>query len=95
MQAFFPNRQFSFCLNPYPDPTSNLHPVQYHGQRAHISCVQSLLLTLWPLAVLSGVTIYRLTLGSLQTQRQQPPTVIAAWEIEVQPPCDHSRSHPA
>lgn len=55
-QAFFPNRQFSSCLNPYPDPPANLHPVQYHGQRAHISCVQSLSLTLWPLAVLSGVT---------------------------------------
>lgn len=25
----------------------------------------------------------------------QPPIVMAAWEIEVQPPCDHSRSHPA
>lgn len=61
--SFFPNKQFSSYLNPYPDLTSNLHPVQYHGQRAHISYVQSLSLTLWPLAGLSGMTVARLTLG--------------------------------
>ena len=29
------------------------------------------------------------------TAAPQPPTVMAAREIEVQPPCDHSRRHPA
>lgn len=29
------------------------------------------------------------------TAAPQLPTLIAAREIEVQPPCDHSRSHPA
>ena len=33
--------------------------------------------------------------ASIATAAPQPPTAIAAWEIEVQPPCDHSRSHPA
>lgn len=34
-------------------------------------------------------------LANTATAALQPPTAIAAWEIEEQPRCDHFRSNPA